>query len=117
MAKRHVEVMRANAKNIESINGRGYLASDWPITLTSGVATGISSVLIMMLFVTESAALNYHYPTWLFIAPACVFLWVQRIWLLSHRMELDDDPVVFALKDKFSYLLGAIIVFGFLLAL
>lgn len=32
-------------------------------------------------------------------------------------MELDDDPIVFALKDKQSYLLGAIIAAGFLLAL
>lgn len=117
MAKRHVEVMRTGTKNLEIVRGRGYLANDWPITLTSGLGTAICSIIIMMLFVAESAPQNYHTPSWLYVAPACVFLWVQRIWLLSHRMELDDDPVNFALRDKISYFLGAIIICSFMLAL
>ncbi|HEV2465281.1 MAG TPA: hypothetical protein VGT04_15860 [Acidobacteriaceae bacterium] len=28
--------------------------------------------------------------------------WTFRVWLLASRGELDEDPVIFALTDKFS---------------
>ncbi|ULJ74234.1 hypothetical protein [Rhizobium gallicum] len=73
----------------------------------------------MLLFVALEARLTqaYHNPAWLYVAPVGVFMWLQRIWFLSHRMELHDDPIVFALKDSFSYLIGAGIALAFLLAL
>jgi 4-hydroxybenzoate polyprenyltransferase len=119
LAKRHVEVMRASSRNLEMVRGRGYLSADWPLTLGFGISAALASIIIMLLFVAESAAQSgvYTAPQWLYVAPACVFLWVQRIWLLSHRMELEDDPVVFALKDPQSYFLGAIIAVAFVLAL
>ncbi len=119
LAKRHVEVMRARARNLDKVRGRGYASADWPLTLGFGVAAAMASIVVMLLFVAEAAGQSgaYQSPHWLYVAPACVFLWVQRIWLLSHRMELDDDPIVFALKDRQSYVLGAIIAVGFVLAL
>ncbi len=46
-----------------------------------------------------------------------MMMWLMRIWLLSNRMELDDDPVVFALRDRASLALGAGVALAFLLAL
>ena len=43
-----------------------------------------------------------------------MMVWMMRIWLLSHRMELDDDPVIFALKDPASLLLGLGVALAFL---
>ena len=119
MAKRHVEAMRACSKGKYVIQGRGYLSDDWPLTLGLGLATALASVVIMLLFIALEANVTqvYHNPAWLYVAPAGVFIWLQRIWLLSHRMDLHDDPIVFALKDKTSYLIGAIIAFAFALAL
>ena len=119
LAKRHVEIMRAQRDGLRKIPGRGYRREDWPLTLGFGVATAMASIVIMLLFVGENngAATAYASPQWLYVAPVCVFIWVLRIWLLSHRMELDDDPVAFALKDYPSYALGAIILAGFALAL
>ena len=118
LAKRHVEVMRMKAAGGAAIPGRGYQSGDWPLTLAFGVATNMSSVVIMMLFLNEqtSGNTNYSAPHWLYVAPAMVFLWIMRIWLLSHRMQLNDDPIEFALKDKTSYLLGLIVLAGFALA-
>jgi 4-hydroxybenzoate polyprenyltransferase len=118
LAKRNVELMRASATGKDEVPGRGYSASDWPMTLAFGVASAVASIVVMLLFVTDQArASGYVTPDWLFVAPICVFLWISRIWMLSFRMDLDDDPVVFALKDKVSYLLGVIVLMGFLLAL
>jgi hypothetical protein len=29
--------------------------------------------------------------------------WISRAWLVARRGGMNDDPVVFALKDKVSY--------------
>jgi hypothetical protein len=34
-------------------------------------------------------------------------LWLGRVWLLCGRGILNDDPVVFAVSDKISIVLGA----------
>jgi hypothetical protein len=41
----------------------------------------------------------------------------MRVWLLSNRRELHDDPVIFALRDPTSLGLGAAVVIAFILAL
>ena len=43
-------------------------------------------------------------------------LWLSRIWLLSQRGELDDDPVAFALRDRPSLMLGAALGLAFIAA-
>ncbi|BAB54997.1 nodulation protein; NoeC (plasmid) [Mesorhizobium japonicum MAFF 303099] len=118
LAKRHVEAMRACSKGRDAIKGRGYLPDDWPLTLGYGLASASASIVIMLLFIAleARATQEYHNPAWLYVAPAGVFMWLQRIWLLSHRMGLHDDPIVFALKDKTSLLIGAIIALAFALA-
>jgi hypothetical protein len=35
-----------------------------------------------------------------------MILWVSRVWLLASRGILNEDPVVFALEDRMSLLLG-----------
>jgi hypothetical protein len=54
---------------------------------------------------------------WLYAVPAPVFAWQLRIWLLSHRGMLHDDPVVFALRDRASLLLGLVMALFVALAL
>ena len=36
--------------------------------------------------------------------------WISWMWLQSHRGEMHDDPVVFAVKDKTSLACGAVFV-------
>lgn len=100
------------------IGGRGYTHQDWPLTLAFGVSSAICSILIMLLFLTQEAMvqINYSSPEWLLLEPICVFLWVMRIWFLSHRKVLTDDPVIFAIKDRISIYLGIIAIFGFIIA-
>jgi len=35
--------------------------------------------------------------------------WISRVWMLAYRSQMDDDPVVFAVKDPKSYAMAAII--------
>lgn len=118
-AKRHVEVARANHVDIEDVVGRGYRGEDWPLTLSFGIGSGLISIVIMLLYLTNDAAPSgfYSNPSWLYAVPVLMMIWLMRIWMLSNRMELDDDPVVFALSDRASWLLGLLsaISFGFAL--
>lgn len=118
LAKRHGEVLRAARIDVEEIAGRGYRGDDWPVTLSFGVGVGLVSVIIMLLYMTNDAAPSgfYRHSAWLYAIPAVVSLWLMRVWLLSHRLELQDDPVVFALRDRVSLALGVLVAVVFYLA-
>ena len=109
LAKRHGEIISAKGKGGKR---RGYNTDDWPLTLALGTSSAMAAIVILLLFIVEEAQKSgvYSSPSWLFGAPLCVFLWVLRIWLLSSRGELHDDPVIFAVRDRVSYLLGSIVV-------
>lgn len=121
MAKRHVEVVRAaaGADDVVTILGRGYRTTDMPLTLALGIGTGVASVLVMFLYIVNDAfpAGAYRSPQWLWAIGFMVFLWLTRVWLFSHRALLDDDPVVFALKDKVSLGMAAAVGVAFGLAI
>jgi hypothetical protein len=35
--------------------------------------------------------------------------WISRVWLLTTRGQMHDDPVVFALRDRYSLVLFALV--------
>ncbi len=120
LAKRHVELRRATGQpEDELIPGRGYRPADWPVTLGMGAASTFASLLVLVLYLTEEAfpLSVYSTPQWLWAAPALILLWTQRIWLLAHRGDLDDDPVAFAIRDKVSIALGGMLLLSVILAI
>ena len=80
-----------------------------------GGAAGYISVLVLALYINESkSATLYQTPEWLWLALPLLLFWLSRIWLLAHRGEMHDDPIVFALRDGISRWVGIIFlaVFG-----
>lgn len=119
LAKRHVELVNAgDAPPKQDLPGRGYRPEDAPLTLAMGAATTAASLLILVLYLTDEVFTvgSYSSPEFLWSAPALVTIWSQRIWLLANRGELDDDPVAFALRDKWSIMLGVVLAVCFALA-
>ncbi len=55
LAKRHVEVARAAHIDVEDVVGRGYRGEDWPLTLSFGIGSGLISIVIMLLYLTNDA--------------------------------------------------------------
>lgn len=118
-AKRNTEVQRlAHNGGSGKVGGRGYFTTDAPFIMAMGVASGIGSVLILVLYLTQDAlaADFYSDSVWLWLMPAALFLWIARIWMLCFRGELNDDPVAFAMKDPKSLMLAAGLALGFFLA-
>lgn len=118
-AKRHVEVRGAlKAGKGGKIAGRGYHSADEAIIMAFGIAAGIASVVIFILYLNNEAFRNAALvaPLALWAFPPVLMLWIGRIWILCGREELHDDPVAFAVRDRVSYALGAIAGAAFILA-
>lgn len=111
--KRYTEIIRS--KNKITLDGRGYRQVDHSMVQSLGVGSGLLSVLIILLYLQSNdvRALYEHANNLWFATPVLLF-WISRIWILTNRDEIHDDPVVFAVKDRVSWLCLAIlgIIFG-----
>ena len=117
-AKRHTELRRAEKHVLKHLDGRGYNIEDQAVMLAFGVASAMASVLIVVIYLVGEVLARgiYRQPEWLWAEPIVIFLFVVRIWLLSHRGLMMDDPIAFALRDRASLSLGAIAGGAILLA-
>ena len=105
LAKRVSELKVHPQKKGEVIPGRGYQSIDEEALSNLGAASGYLSVLVFALYVTSSEVTQfYRYAETLWFTCPLILYWVSRIWIISNRGQLHDDPIVFALKDKVSYL-------------
>jgi 4-hydroxybenzoate polyprenyltransferase/phosphoserine phosphatase len=118
-AKRHTEILRSGPEGGASLAGRGYEPADAELTLVLGVASGLGSIIVLILYLMEDAFLRVPYtnPGWLWAEPLLVAVWLGRIWLLSHRGQMQDDPVSFAVRDKTTWGIAAGVAVAYLLAL
>ena len=108
LAKRFVEVSALGARAESRVGGRGYIAGDAQVLGWLGVASGSLSVLVLALYITSrDVTALYNHPAVLWFACPLMLYWISRVWLLAHRGELHEDPLVFALRDGPSYLVAA----------
>jgi hypothetical protein len=56
----------------------------------------------MVLYIIEDAHQQSFIKNgdWLWALPPIIFMISSKIWVTCQRGELDDDPVVFVVKDK-----------------
>jgi 4-hydroxybenzoate polyprenyltransferase len=118
-AKRHTELLRLMPQGAEKLPGRGYIASDAPLVLGLGIASMLGAVFLLIVYMLEDAFSRslYDSPLWLWTIPPILFLFLGRIWLLSQRGQMLDDPVAFALRDNVSLFYGFAMGLGFLAAI
>jgi 4-hydroxybenzoate polyprenyltransferase len=119
LAKRHTEILRAAEHGIDKLEGRGYQLSDESLTLTFGISASMASIVIVVIYLVDEVFAReiYATPAWLWATPITIFLFSCRIWVLSHRGRMTDDPVAFALRDRVSLGLGVFAAISILLAL
>ncbi|MFT3728053.1 MAG: UbiA family prenyltransferase [Terricaulis sp.] len=86
-------------------HGRGYRAVDGPLLKRVSVGAGLVAALILALYLQQPGNYDrYAQPAWLWALPAAVVFFLCRVWLKLERSEMHDDPVLFALKDRVSWL-------------
>jgi 4-hydroxybenzoate polyprenyltransferase len=107
MVKRFSELQNLHARGVNPTNGRGYLLSDTEQLRSFGTSSAYASIVIFALYINgHDVAALYHHASRMWLITPLLILWVSRVWLLASRGELDEDPVVFALTDRMSLLLG-----------
>jgi 4-hydroxybenzoate polyprenyltransferase len=111
MAKRHSELQRAGKLTEDGNSGRGYVMKDAELLSIMGIASSFAAVVILCLYARspEVSVLYGSSAQLLWLCPVVLY-WLSRVWLLSGRGELDHDPVLFAVRDRTSWVLAAVAV-------
>lgn len=119
LVKRYTEIASKGPKaGSDKIAGRGYYASDREVIGILGVASSFISILIMALYIRAPEIIElYARPQLLWVVCVMLMYWLSRIWVLTHRGHMPDDPIVFAIRDKNSLLAGLICAGAVLLAI
>lgn len=91
--------------------GRGYSSTDRDSMFALGIANGVASVLIMALYV-QSDEVRRLYPSPNVLLFVCLGLlyWLNRVWIGARRGKINEDPVVFAFRDRVSRGVGALLL-------
>lgn len=116
--KRFAELENLRERGGASAKGRGYHIADIEQLRSFGSASGYVSVAVLTLYISNlDAAQLYHHTKRLWLLVPVLLLWISRLWLQASRGELDEDPVVYAITDKRSLLLGVLVALIVLSAL
>ncbi len=114
-AKRYSELYAVRNNLQDEIKGRGYQAQDLEQIQIFGSSSGYIAILIFALYIQSDISMKlYKTPSFFWALCPIMLYWISRVWLLSHRGQMTQDPIIFALKDKVSYvvLILSIIIFG-----
>ena len=116
LIKRYIELFKLQKKGIKSIVGRAYTVADISIISSMYVSFGSLSVLVFAMYLNSEEVRStfsniwYAYSSLLFI-----LYWLIYLFIKTSRGEMDDDPILFVLKDRISIFLGTVFVLLFCL--
>lgn len=110
LVKRYAELREARRKgHTEKTRGRGYYPDDLEMISSLGAASGYLAVMVLALYIHDQTTVSlYTYPQIIWLACPLLLFWITRIWMLTHRGQMHDDPVVFAIRDRTSLVIGVL---------
>ncbi|WP_182915791.1 UbiA family prenyltransferase [Massilia cavernae] len=111
LLKRHSELFNLHRRGKEKAAGRAYTTADKGPIGVMGVNSAFMSVLIFILyFQSQNVQMLYPHPAWLAgIVPLLAF-WLGRLWTLSYRGQVNEDPVLYVSRDPVSLVVVALCV-------
>ncbi len=117
LVKRYTELQGLLERGDLTATGRGWHVDDLPLVQSLGTAAGMACVLVLALYIDSAPAQRlYATPEALWFVCPLLLYWISRLWFKTHRGEMHDDPVVFALRDRMSLVIGVCTVGIVLLA-
>ncbi len=89
--------------------GREYSVADIQILQTLGAASGYLSVLVLALYINApEVSLLYQTPELLWLITPLLLLWITRLWMVTARGFMDEDPIFFAIRDPETWITAVI---------
>jgi 4-hydroxybenzoate polyprenyltransferase/phosphoserine phosphatase len=109
LVKRHAELVSMAHEGASRAPGRGYAAVDAPVVMALGIASAMVGALVLALYINgDTVRVLYGRPEALWGLVPLMLYWIARVWMLSARGQMHDDPVLFAAGDANSYFVAAI---------
>ena len=106
-AELEIQVLDAKVK----VHGRGYYTTDAPLVQALGVASGYAAVLVLALYLNSDTVVRlYRFPEAVWGTVPLMVFWISWMWMQAHRGNMNDDPLVFAVRDRASLVTGALFV-------
>ena len=105
-AKRYAELVMLADDGQNKAKGRNYTTGDLRLVESAGLASGYLAVLVMALYINDAssaASKLYTAPLFLWLLCPLLMYWITRIWFVAGRRALDDDPILFAIRDRVSW--------------
>ena len=108
LAKRCAETAGSRDLGDVAIARRGYTTRDLPALVAMGVAAGYAAMLVFAIYIgSPEVTLLYRHVERLWFALPLLIYWISRVLLLASRGDLHEDPVIFAMADWVTWLVGA----------
>lgn len=125
VVKRQGELRALGQAGRSESGGRDYLAEDLLVVTALGAASGVGSVVVFTLYIqSPETGERYTHPEILWLICPMLLYWLGRLALLAGRAggweggrAGNDDPLVFALRDRTSWLVGLGVLAAFAAAL
>jgi 4-hydroxybenzoate polyprenyltransferase len=103
LMKRYVELAARFDAKMPDPSNRDYRTGDLEVVSALAAAAGFNAVTVFALYISSDTIHQlYSRPEVLWLVCPVLIYWIGRALMLAHRRLMDDDPVVFALKDRAS---------------
>jgi 4-hydroxybenzoate polyprenyltransferase len=110
LVKRYIELATRIDADLPDASNRNYKKSDGPIVAALAAGSGLNAVTILALYISSDNVRHlYGQPAFLWLICPILVYWLGRILFMSHRRLMNDDPIVFAMKDANSLLVAVLI--------
>ncbi|MCW2246385.1 4-hydroxybenzoate polyprenyltransferase/phosphoserine phosphatase [Azospirillum fermentarium] len=91
--------------------GRAYTLDDLPVLEMLAASSGFVSVLVLALYINSPEVMMlYRHPQLLWCGGLVLIYWLCRIMVLTHRGQMNDDPVIYAVTDRVSLSCGVLLI-------
>lgn len=112
--KRLTELVNIIRFKKKKIHGREYTIKHKKMIYWIAILTGWISILVLIFHINSPVVIKqYSFPDILWIICFVMLFWISRIIYVSNKGQIKDDPIVYAISDKISYLCLVIILFIF----
>jgi 4-hydroxybenzoate polyprenyltransferase len=108
LMKRMAELVGTKA---DKLKRRGYKQVDQPLLMSAGIASSFGAALVLALYLdSDEVRLVYAEPIRLWLIVPMMLFWQLKLWHKTLHGRMTDDPIVFAAKDRVSWIIGALTI-------
>jgi 4-hydroxybenzoate polyprenyltransferase len=103
----HVAVLRGSPVS----SRRAYLTEDNLALTVLGAGSHLVSILVVGLYIHSTEIVRlYGSPQILWLLCPVILCWCARLWILCGRGLVEEDPIIFAIRDRWSHATACIAI-------